>query len=96
MSRKLIQQKPDDPAGYSIPDAAAVQALALGTATPEQQQRAFNWIVYNAANTYGPDYWPDTRDHAFASGKRFVGLQLVGLLKVNLAKLKEKSGLSQG
>lgn len=90
MSRKVAQVRPDDPAGYSIPDAAAIQAIALGTASPEQQQRAFNWIVYNASRTYGPDYWPDQRDHAFASGMRFVGLQLVGVLKVNLAKLKEK------
>lgn len=91
MSKKpTAPPAPYEPAGYAIPDVAAIQALARGDASKEQQQRALNWIIYNAARAYDLDYRPDSRDHAFASGKRFVGLQLVTMLKIEISKLKEK------
>lgn len=70
---------------------AAIQALQRGEATPDQQQRAFDWIVNQAANTYDLEYRTEPRDHAFCSGRRFVGLQIIKLLKLNMAALTRKS-----
>ena len=85
----LIPPPPWVPAKFDVADAAALQALSKGEATPDQQQRALNWIVYSACGTYDLEYRPDTRDHAFASGKRSVGLQIISVLKTVISKLKE-------
>lgn len=91
MSRKKITPPdPFEPAAYTVADVAAVQAVARGDATKDQQQRALNWIIYEAAKAYDLDYRPDSRDHAFASGKRFAGLQVVTMLKIDIGKLKQK------
>ena len=76
------------PAQWDLPDASALQALARGEATPEQQQRALNWIIYDACGTYEFDYRVDPREHAMVSGKRHVGLQIVKLIKIHLGALK--------
>jgi hypothetical protein len=78
------------PPKYELPDVAALQAVMAGEATPEQQQRAMTWIIYGACGTYDLDYRTEPRDHAFASGRRFVGLQIVKMLKLNKAALKSK------
>lgn len=77
------------PVDYELPDVAALQATMAGEATPEQQQRALTWIIYTACGTYDLDYRTEPRDHAFASGRRFVGLQIVKMLKLNKAALKK-------
>lgn len=56
-----------------------------GTATPEQQQRAISWIVLRAAATDDVEYRTDPHDHAFASGRRFVGLQIRKMQGINVA-----------
>jgi hypothetical protein len=71
------------PATWTPADILAIQSCVSGTATPEQQQRAIAWIVYNAANTDDVEYRTDSRDHAFASGRRFVGLQIRKLMALN-------------
>lgn len=78
---------PYEPALWEAPDAAAMQALQKGTANPDQQKRALDWIINNAANVYDLEYRPDSRDHAFCSGRRFVGLQVIKMLNLNLTKL---------
>lgn len=70
------------PPTWDPADASSLQALARGDANKDQQQRALNWIIYRAAGTYDLEYRTDGRDHAFASGRRFVGLEIVKLLKV--------------
>lgn len=68
-------------------DAAAIQALAKGNATAEQQKRALTWIITKAAGTYefayhvGADGERDTSVHL---GRQFVGHQIVGLLNTKL------------
>lgn len=92
MAVKKINDQPSPilPPLWDKPDATALQALAQGKATPEQQQRALNWIIYGAANTYDLDYRTDSRDHAFVSGRRFVGLQIIKLIKLNLMAISGK------
>jgi len=81
---------PYAPPTYTDADVAAIQALQKGEATPDQQQRALEWIVNQAAGTYDLEYRPDSRDHAFCSGRRFVGLQIVKLSKISLAALNRR------
>jgi hypothetical protein len=76
---------------WDTPDAAALQALERGDASEEQQQRALKWIVNNAAGTYELAWEPDNeRASSFESGRRYVGLEIVKLLKLNLAVFRSK------
>lgn len=82
MNLKFI---PDD-----IVDGYAIQALATGTATEDQQKRAFNCIVRELCGTYDMTFDPESeRVSAFNEGKRHIGRVLVGLLSTNLTVLKE-------
>lgn len=90
MRESLEAHGPWKPQPYELADASAFQALATGTANPEQQRRALNWLVA-AAGTYDMSYRPGPageRDTAFAEGKRFVGLQVVKLTRLNVGTLR--------
>lgn len=76
------------PSKWDLPDASALQALARGNADEAQQKRALDWIIKNACGTYDLDYRPDAREHAFVSGRRFVGLEIVQLLHINVGALR--------
>lgn len=90
-------KKPDaspwKPPAWELADAAAIQALARGDATADQQQRAFDFIVNDIAETYGLSFRPGGEDGRRASdmaeGKRFVGLQIVKLKNLNLAAIRQ-------
>ena len=94
----LAQRAPWLPADWEPADAAALQAVAEGRATPDQQKRALDWIIMKAAGTYEPSYRPGgsegDRDTAFAEGRRFVGGQIVKLVTVSLYKLRTKHARS--
>lgn len=81
---------PYTPADFSPLDITAVQALARGDADAKTQQRALKWIIERAALTYDLDYRPDSRDHAFASGRRFVGLEIVRMLKLDAGEVVKR------
>lgn len=77
------------PPDYEVADAAAFQALARGDASEHQQKRALEYLVNTLCGTYDLSYRPSgDRDTAFAEGRRFVGLQVVKLLKLNTATMK--------
>lgn len=84
-------QGPHIPPPYDLADVSAVQALANGDATPDQQQRSLRWIIERAAGAYEFNYYPSDRDTAFALGRAFVGQQLVKLTKLSVAELKRQS-----
>lgn len=89
-ARKPPAGAPWAPTPWEPADVGAIQALAAGEATPEQQKRALTWIVERACDTYGMSYRPDSdRDTTFAEGKRYVGLQVVKMTKLNLAAIKQ-------
>jgi hypothetical protein len=78
------------PAEWEVPDAAALQALARGDATPDQQLRALKWVIEAAAGTYEHTFVPGASDQStYLEGRRSVGLQMVKLLKVSLPALKQ-------
>lgn len=71
-------------------DAYALQALERGEATADQQKRALAWIINNSCLTYDQCDQPESeRLEAIWYGRRFAGLQIVKLIKINLSKLKE-------
>lgn len=79
-----------DPPKYDVLHVAAIQALARGEATPHQQQEALRWIIERAAGTYDQSFSPDSdRGTSFAEGRRFVGLNIVKLTKLNKEALKD-------
>lgn len=82
------QPEPFIPAPYTESVTAALQALERGEADSGQQQLALAWIINDAAKTYDLEYRTDGRDHAFSSGRRFVGLQIVTALKIKHAAIK--------
>ena len=79
------------PAEWELGDASCVQALHAGTANASQQKQVLDWIVYRAAATDDVEYRPDARDHAFASGRRFVGLQIRKLMAINVGAMSKRS-----
>lgn len=93
-ARQAIEDHaPWKPPAFDPADAAAVQALQRGNATPEQQKRALAWLINQGCATYDLSYRPGEegrRDTDFAEGRRFVGLQLVKLLNVKIGLLTKR------
>lgn len=59
----------------------AIKALAAGEANAGQQKLALDYIVHVIAQRYAIPYFPDSpTDTAFASGKLFVGEQVLKLI----------------
>ena len=80
---------PWSPPAWEVADVAAVQACVAGRASEDQQKRAIDWIIRSAAGAYDADYRTDPRDHAFVSGRRFVGLNIITMLQFDLSKLRQ-------
>lgn len=94
--KKPLAALPYAPAHYEPADVSAIQALGRGNANPDQQRRALQYIINIVADTYGLSYRPDSqRDTDFAEGKRFVGLQLVKLLKLNTEAIRQAKSSTQ-
>jgi len=79
------------PADYEAADATAIQQLERGEASPELQKRALKWIIEEVCKTNDMSYRPgDTHETAFAEGKRYVGNQIIKMLKLNPSKLRRE------
>ena len=71
-------------------EISALQALFRGEAQAHQQNLALQFIVADLAQAYDRTFDPASdRLSAFAEGRRFVGLEILRLLDVNIAALKE-------
>lgn len=82
--------EPWKPCPWEISDAGALQALERGDASADAQKRALDWIIRSAAGTYEPSYLGKTDDAIFAEGRRFVGLSIVKMLRINLSAMRRK------
>lgn len=79
------------PAEWEKFDASCIQALARGDADERQQKHALTVIVEKLAGTYEHTFVPREADtSAYLEGRRSVGLQIVKLIKVDLALIKDK------
>lgn len=81
------------PPAYTDFDAASIQAVARGEADAGQQVQALKYIVETLAGCYDVAFRPGglegDRATAFAEGRRFVGLQIVKLTKLNIGALRK-------
>lgn len=89
----------DGRAEYAIA-CSSVQRLAQGTADEHAQKQALDYIINTLCNTYDLSFRPDEqggrRATDFAEGKRFVGLQLIAMLKTSVTSLTTKGRSEQG
>lgn len=86
----MEKKKPYLPPDAELADVMAIKALFEGTANEGQQKRALAWIINEACATYGLGYFESERDDSFAAGKRFVGQQLVKLVKANAETYRKR------
>lgn len=91
MKRPRIEAEPWDSAFFDVAEAAAIKALAGGTADEEQQRRAWKWIVNRAGrlNRLSFDERAD-RIMAFSEGRRFVALQLMRIATTPMDELRDE------
>lgn len=77
------------PPGYEAADITAIQQIEQGKAESEMQKRALKWIIEEACKTYDMSYRPgDTHETAFHEGRRFVGNEIIKMLKLDPSKVR--------
>lgn len=88
----VADHAPWKPPKFEPEDAAALQALQRGNASPQQQKRALDWVVLKACATYDFAYRPgeNDRDTNIALGRQLVGQQIVKLLNVKMGLLTKR------
>lgn len=79
--------------GFKKHHAAFVQAFARGDLDKEGQIQLFDFLINIHCGTYDLSFREDKdggeRATNFAEGKRFIGMELVKLSKLNLSLLKD-------
>ena len=87
--------EPWKPPEWTPEDAHAVQAVAQGRASEDQQRRAIRFIVDSICGTYDMPYRPGgaegARDTDFALGRMFAGQQIVKFINLNIAAVRGKN-----
>lgn len=84
--------EPWAPPAVNLQILAALQAVARGNATADQQQRAMVFIVEQCGWAYEDTWCPGVdgdRNSAFAQGRRRVGTMLVSFLNTNLDNFRD-------
>ena len=77
------------PPKYERHHVAAFQALAHGTAEPQQQKIAMAYLLGTLCCIQDMSYRPDSeRETVFAEGRRFVGQQIVKFLQLNTGNIE--------
>lgn len=77
------------PPAYEAADVTAIQQIERGEAESEMQKRALKWIIEEVCKTYDMSYRPgDTHETAFHEGRRFVGNEIIKMLKLDPSKVR--------
>jgi hypothetical protein len=80
-----------DPATYGVVEVAAIKALANGTADPDQQKHALQFILVCVCRVDDEPYFPGTdgeRDTTYRLGMRRVGTFIRSLIFADIKKFK--------
>lgn len=88
--KPLAPSAATEPAPFEVADAVAIQAVARGEANNDQQKRALKWILESACSLPVWAYRNDERETNVALGRHFVGQQIVGIMKVNISRMKKE------
>lgn len=84
------------PARYDLHLVNAMLALQSGVANEGQQKAALDWIITQASNYYDLSYRPgDPTATSFHEGRRFVGAQIVKMLRPETLKALNRRSDSQ-
>jgi hypothetical protein len=91
MSKAPRRGPPRDPwvpPAYDDFDIGTIKALNAGHASEGQQRHALRFLVEKMCGTYDLSFRPGTLDGQratdFAEGRRFVGLQIVKLINMDM------------
>lgn len=79
--------KPDDPrftAEIAKHHVMAIKSLAMGSATPEQQKIALEFIISKLCQSLHPYFSENPNNTAFFMGRRFIGLELMRLINLEM------------
>lgn len=80
------------PAHYTMDVLTAIRACIAGSANEGQQKLAMDWIITKASNLYDMSYRPqDSGATSFHEGRRFVGSQIVKMLRPETLQALEAS-----
>lgn len=91
LSDALAEHAPWMPVKWEPEDAGALQALSRGDAAPHQQTRALKFIIEKVSDAYGMGWYPTgPHEASYAAGRRYTGIEIVKLLKINLSKLRRE------
>ena len=85
-----------EPARLRVSDAVAIQAIAGGTATEEQQRSGIKWILDHACALPVWAYRESQRESDIALGRHFVGQHIVSAMNANVSKLKKAEEKEHG
>ncbi len=81
------------PAAYTDRDVGAVQALARGDADEVTQKHVLRYIVETLSGCYDMSFRAESdRATSFAEGRRYVGLQLVKMTKLDVCAMRKANG----
>lgn len=76
---------------YTADETTLVQLMNAGAANEGQQKQFLAFVVNRLCRTYDVSFDPESpRASDFAEGRRFVGLQLVTMTKLNVSALRER------
>lgn len=79
------------PKGFDIKAASDIQAVAEGRADEHQQKRALQFIVERFCGAYDDTFDMDSeRASTYNQGRRWVGLAIIQVVKLNLAVVKKQ------
>lgn len=73
-----------DPLKLDELDIATIKALYHGRADSDQQRHAFDVIIKKICRAGALSFEEDARKTAFNEGQRYVGLQLIDVVQVDL------------
>lgn len=94
--KHMIPTKASDLAPFATADAVAIQAMAKGEANSDQQKRVLKWILESACALPIWAFRDQQRETDIALGRHHVGQQIVGLMKVNISRMKKEDSENAG
>lgn len=88
--KKYAHYHPIDLAGKKSL-VVALQCVAAGTATEDQQRMFMRWLIDDICMVGNLSFSPDSvRESDFGEGRRFVGLQIGKIIRLNVANYYAK------
>lgn len=84
---RIHKRRPWEPADFTRAEHLALVALSQGRATEDQQQLAWDWLLFAAGyddKSFRPGGLEGQRETDFAEGKKWVGEQMIKLLKTSI------------